>query len=227
LSPRPRAAVSWSGGKDSLAAVAATRDRLDLICALTMFDERGERSRSHGLRPALIAAQGDRLGLRCVTARCSWSTYDDVFTAALRDLTHDGITHVVFGDLVYPEHREWAEARCAEAGVIAVEPLFGISTDTLFDAFVASGATALLVTVREPWLDDTWLGRPLSADMKAVFATRGIDPCGERGEYHTAVVDSPLFSRPVTVTHGERVRRGECLALDLIPHALPAHAAGD
>jgi uncharacterized protein (TIGR00290 family) len=184
-----------------------------------MFDENGLRSRSHGLRPELIAAQTGRLGLRCVTARCTWSTYDDTFTGALRTLAQEGITHVVFGDLVYPEHREWADARCAEAGVTAVEPLFGISTDTLFDTFVASGAKALMVTVREPWLDGTWLGRPLSSDMKEVFVARGIDPCGERGEYHTAVVDSPLFSHPVAVTHGERVRRGECVALDLIPDA--------
>ena len=219
MSARPRAAVSWSGGKDSLAAVAATRGDLDLVCALTMFDESGGRSRSHGLRPELIAAQAERLGLRSVAARCSWATYNDAFTGALRSLANEGITHVVFGDLLYPEHREWAEARCAEAGLIAAEPLFGICTSTLFDAFVRSGATALMVTVREPWLDDTWLGRPLVAEMKDIFVERGIDPCGERGEYHTAVVDSPLFSRPIRVTHGERVRRGECFALDLVPNA--------
>jgi diphthine-ammonia ligase len=219
VTPRPRAAISWSGGKDSLAAVAATRDELDLVYALTMFDGSGLRSRSHGLRPELIAAQAARLGLRSVTERCSWSTYNDAFTDALHGLAKDGITHMVFGDLVYPEHREWAEARCAEAGLTAVEPLFGIPTSAVFDAFVASGAKALMVTVREPWLDDSWLGRPLSADMKDVFDARGIDPCGERGEYHTAVVDSPLFSHALTVTHGERVRRGECVALDLIPDA--------
>jgi diphthine-ammonia ligase len=216
---RPRAAVSWSGGKDSLAAVAATRGEYDLVCALTMFDESGRRSRSHGLRPELVAAQAARLGLRAMAARCAWSTYNDAFTGALRLLAADGITHVIFGDLVYPEHREWAEARCAEAGLTAVEPLFGLSTSTLFDAFIASGTSALIVTVREPWLDDSWLGRPLSAGMKEIFEARGIDPCGERGEYHTAVVDSPLFSRPISVTHGERVRRGECIALDLIPDA--------
>jgi diphthine-ammonia ligase len=216
---RPRAAISWSGGKDSLAAVAATRGDFDLVCALTMFDEGGRRSRSHGLRPELVAAQAARLGLRSVTARCGWSTYDAAFTGALRDLAADGITHVVFGDLVYPEHRDWAEARCAEAGLTAVEPLFGMCTSTLFDAFVASGARALMVTVREPWLDESWLGRPLSASMKDDFAARGIDPCGERGEYHTAVVNSPLFSHPIAVTRGEVVHRGECVALDLIPDA--------
>ena len=216
---RPRAAVSWSGGKDSLAALAAVRDRLDVVAALTMFDEAGARSRSHGLRPALVEAQADRLGLRPVAARCSWQTYDAVFREALVALASDGVTHVVFGDLVFPEHRAWAEARCGEAGLEAVEPLWGRPTSELFDAFTASGAQALLVTVREPWLDETWLGRPLHADMKEAFAQRGIDPCGENGEYHTAVVDSPLFSRPIPVVHGERVRRGECVALDLIPDA--------
>jgi uncharacterized protein (TIGR00290 family) len=214
---RPRAAISWSGGKDSLAALAATRDRLDVVAALTMFDESGQRSRSHGLRPELIAAQAERLGLTPVMARCSWATYDESFTGAVRALARDGITHVVFGDLVFPEHREWAELRCAESGVSAVEPLWGMATDALFDAFVESGTTALLVTVREPWLDESWLGRALTAEMKDVFAERGIDPCGERGEYHTAVIDSPLFSRPLAVRRGERVRRGECVALDLIP----------
>ena len=218
MTRKPRAAISWSGGKDSLAALAAVRDDLDVVTALTMFDESGARSRSHGLRPELVAAQANRLGVRSVIARCGWDTYDASFRDALTALARDGITHVVFGDLVFPEHRKWAEDRCAESGLEAVEPLWGRSTSELFDAFVTSGARALLVTVREPWLDESWLGRPLDAAMKDTFALRGIDPCGENGEYHTAVIDSPLFSRPISVAHGARVRRGACVALDLIPH---------
>jgi diphthine-ammonia ligase len=219
MATRPRAAISWSGGKDSLAALAAARDRFDVVAALTMFDEGGVRSRSHGLRPELIEAQADRLGLRPLLARCTWDTYDAAFRDALIELAAGGITHAVFGDLVFREHRTWAEARCAEAGLEAIEPLWGHPTSEVFDAFAASGARALLVTVREPWLDASWLGRPLDAAMKETFTSRGIDPCGENGEYHTAVIDSPLFSRPITVTHGEHVRRGDCVALDLIPHA--------
>src|SRR5262249_51176750 len=70
-----KAAISWSGGKDSLAALAAVRGDLDVVVALTMFDESGARSRSHGLRPELIAAQAARLGLRTASARCSWPSY--------------------------------------------------------------------------------------------------------------------------------------------------------
>ena len=216
---RPKGVISWSGGKDSLAALAAVREHLDVVASLTMFDEAGERSRSHGLRRELIEAQADRLGLRPVIARCSWQTYDAAFRDALIALATDGITHGVFGDLVFPEHRTWAETRCAEAGLEAVEPLWGRPTSDVFDAFVASGARALLVTVREPLLDQSWLGLPLHGGMKDTFMLRGIDPCGENGEYHTAVIDSPLFSSPVSVAHGPPVRRGDCVALDLIPHA--------
>ena len=219
MNARPRAAISWSGGKDSHAALAAVRDRLDVVAALTMFDESGERSRSHGLRRALIEAQAERLGLRSTIAACSWNSYDAMFTESLVALAADGITHVVFGDLVFPEHRAWAEGRCAQAGLEAVEPLWGTPTSEVFDAFVASGAEAVLVTVREPWLDASWLGRPLTAEMKPTFAARRIDPCGENGEYHTAVIASPLFSRPIRVSHGARVRTGNCVALDLIPDA--------
>jgi len=80
----------------------------------------------------------------------------------------------------------------------------------------ASGATALMVTVREPWLDETWLGRALSADMKPAFAARGIDPCGERGEYHTVVTSCPAFSHPLRVRAIGRATNSGCIAEDLI-----------
>lgn len=220
---KPRAAISWSGGKDSLAALAAAREAYDVVASVTMFDTEGVRSRSHGLRPELVAAQASRLGLRPFAARCDWTTYDTAFTRALAALRRLDVTHAVFGDIVFPEHRAWAEARCAEAGMTAIEPLWGIATDVLLDRFLASGATALFVTVRRPFLDERWLGQPLDASLKPVFAERGIDPCGERGEYHTAVVSSPAFLRPIAVTTGATVTRGECVALDLVP-AEPAGA---
>ena len=81
------------------------------------------------------------------------------------------------------------------------------STDALFDEWIASGADAIIVTARAEFLDESWLGRPLRRDMLAEFARLGVDPCGERGEYHTAVTNSPLFSSPIDVAHGEHVLR--------------------
>jgi diphthine-ammonia ligase len=182
---------------------------------ITMVDEAAARSRSHGLRPELLDAQAQRLGLQRVLGRCTWETYDAAFSQALGTVKAQGVTHVVFGDILFEEHRVWAETQCAAHGLIAVEPLFGSSTLTLFEEWTASGAEAIIVTVRAACLDATWLGRPLRGDMIAEFERLHVDPCGERGEYHTAVIDSPLFSAPIEVEPGEHVLRSGCWALDL------------
>jgi diphthine-ammonia ligase len=182
---------------------------------ITMFDESAARSRSHGLRPDVLAAQADRLDLRRITGRCTWQTYDAAFSNALRAAKAEEITHVIFGDILFDEHRAWAETQCAVHGLVAVEPLFGSSTTALFNEWTASGGDAIIVTARAGFLDESWLGRTLRPEMLDQFARLGVDPCGERGEYHTAVLNSPLFSSPIDVVHGEHVLRGGCHALDV------------
>jgi uncharacterized protein (TIGR00290 family) len=163
----------------------------------------------------VLAAQANRLGLRRITGRCSWQTYDAAFSEALGEAKADGVTHVIFGDILFDEHRAWAERQCTAHGLMAVEPLFGSSTTTLFNEWTASGADAIIVTARAEFLDESWLGRMLRPEMLDQFARLGVDPCGERGEYHTAVLNSPLFSAPIEVEHGARVLRSGCYALDL------------
>jgi uncharacterized protein (TIGR00290 family) len=108
---------------------------------------------------------------------------------------------------------------CEGAGLTAVEPLWGSSTTTLFHEWVASGSEALIVTTRAALLDRRWLGRRLTADLLPRFAELGVDPCGERGEYHTVVTDSPLFRRPLRLRAGDTVQRADCWALDVVPDA--------
>jgi diphthine-ammonia ligase len=211
----PRAAISWSGGKDSCAALHRAAPLFEVVAMITMFDQEGARSRSHGLRPDVVAAQAARLGLRQVTRCCTWPTYNAAFGAALDELAADGITHVVFGDILFPEHRQWAEDMCQPRGMIAVEPLFGSSTRDLFLEWVGSGAEAVIVTSRAERLDRCWLGRTLSVDMLAEFDRLAVDPCGENGEYHTVVTNSPLFREPLRLDVGEQVLRSGCWALDV------------
>jgi uncharacterized protein (TIGR00290 family) len=215
VSATPRAAVSWSGGKDSCAALHRVRAQYDVVAMVTMFDAAAARSRSHGLRPEVIAAHAERLNVTQVAGRCTWDSYDDAFHRALDEIAAQQITHVIFGDIMFDEHRRWAERMCEASGLTAVEPLWGESTDALFDEWIASGAEALIVTARAKFLDQTWLGRGLSADMAPEFARLGVDPCGERGEYHTVVTRSPLFSRPLPLQRGAAVLRSDCWALDL------------
>jgi diphthine-ammonia ligase len=212
---RPRAAISWSGGKDCCLALHRVAARYDVVAAVTMFDEAQERSRSHGLRPALVAAQVERLGLRHVTGGCSWLTYTDAFIAALQTLQADAITHVIFGDIMFDDHRQWTERVCGAAGLTAVQPIWGEPTELLLREFLGSGGEALMVTVRQQYLDRSWLGCRLSEDVAAKLIARGIDPCGERGEYHTLVTNSLMFSRPLAVRYAGVVERSGCWALDV------------
>lgn len=181
-----------------------------------MFNEVGSRSRSHGLRPEIIAAQVDRLGLQAVTKPCTWATYDEAFDSALDEASRLGVTHVIFGDILFDEHREWAERRSAAKGLTAVEPLWQIPTIDLFREFLALGARARIVTVRSSKLDESYLGRELDENLLPEFTSREVDPCGERGEYHTLVTACPAFSRPLRLRACGRATHSGCIAEDLV-----------
>ena len=215
LSRRPRAAVSWSGGKDCCAAFERSRDAFDIVAALTMVDESGARSRSHGIRSELLRAQTSALGLRQVLRPCDWAAYEAEFERGLRELAAEGVTHVVYGDIVYPEHRAWAERLSACAGLEAVEPLFGVPTLDVARSFVRSGARATIVAVDASKLDATWLGTELTDEAIDRLIAQGVDPCGENGEYHTFVTSSASYARPVRVERGEAVHVRGYWAIDL------------
>jgi diphthine-ammonia ligase len=211
---RPRAAVSWSGGKDCCTALMRVAGDFDVVAMLTMFGEDGERSRSHGLRPDVIAAHAGRLGVQSLSTRCTWDTYTDQFIAMLASLEAQGITHVVFGDIMGEPHRAWNEKVCAAHGLTAVMPLWGEATRPLADEFIARGGEAMLVTVRPPMLDESWLGTPLTAAALDRLVELGVDPCGELGEYHTVVTNCPLFSSRLDLIPGRQVLSNGCWAMD-------------
>lgn len=213
---RPSAAISWSGGKDSCAAYHRARADFDIVAAITMFNEDGSRSRSHGLRPEILAAQVERLGLHAITQTCAWETYDSAFDRALAEAAAMGVTHVVFGDILFDEHRAWAERLSSGRGLTAVEPLWKESTTDLYREFLASGARARIVTVRLSKLDESFLGRDLADDLLDEFVLRDVDPCGERGEYHTLVTSCQGFSKPLHVRAMGRATHSGCVAEDLV-----------
>jgi uncharacterized protein (TIGR00290 family) len=210
-----KAAISWSGGKDSCAAYHRALPDFEFVCAITMFNADGTRSRSHGLRPEILSAQVERLGLRSITQCCEWATYDDAFDRGLAEAVALGVTHVVFGDILFDEHKQWAERLSSGRGLTAVEPLWKESTTDLYRSFIALDARARIVTVRASELDESFLGRELTEDLLPAFTARGVDPCGERGEYHTVVTSCPAFSRPLQVRATGRATNSGCIAEDL------------
>jgi len=222
---RPCAAISWSGGKDSCLALLRAQADYDVIAMLTMFGEDGGRSRSHGLRPEVIGAQAARLGLHSFVGRCSWDSYTAEFARLIGSAAAIGVTHVIFGDIECDAHRAWDERVCAEHGLVPVLPLWQQPTRTLAEEFIDSGGTAIIVTTRATLLDDTWLGRPLTLAALKDLERRGIDACGENGEYHTLVTHTPLFDAPLDVRIGSHEMHADCWALDVSLAPETEHAA--
>lgn len=212
---RGKAAVSWSGGKDSYLALHRAASDFDIHALITMFTEDGTRSRSHGLRPEVLARQAKLLNLPLVPGRASWDGYEAEFKRLLHGLAVDGFAYIVFGDIFPDAHRIWVERVCKDSGLEAVEPLWADSTETLLREFLATGARAQIVATNAAILDESWLGTSLSEELLPRFEALGVDPCGERGEYHTVVVDGSHMQSPLEVRETGRLKHDGYWLLDL------------
>src|SRR5690606_10664668 len=188
---------SFSGGKDScLALWRAQQAGFDVRTLLVMFEEHGERSRSHALPAPLIARQAQALGLDLVTRGASWQNYEHTFTEALRELKASGHEAAIFGDIDLQPHRDWEEKVCADADLRPVLPLWHHDRRALAREVIEAGFRAIVVCVDSRYLADDFCGREYDEAFIAALP-HGVDACGENGEFHTFVYDGPNFRNPV------------------------------
>jgi len=188
------AAISWSGGKDGwLALLRARAAGHDVRYALTMFDESGERSRSHAVAPDVMALQVHALGLEPVAARAPWQRYEENLVAALRQFAGRGVDRVIFGDIDIAAHRAFEERVCVAAGMNAELPLWQEDRLALVEEMFAHGLEALVVTTDDRFLDGRFCGRRFDRAFLAALPPE-VDRCGENGEFHTFVVGGDGFN---------------------------------
>ncbi len=201
-----RCALSFSGGKDSaLALDRAIRQGLQIDYLVTMYDEVSQRVRFHGVPIALIQAQANALGIPLLAYPTLPETFEAVFLQSLKDLCQEGISTLLFGNIHLADVRAWYEERVLAAGLIHREPLWGEAPSNLVREFLARGYAAVLTCIEEAHANPAWLGAPLTEELIQAFERAAIDPCGERGEYHTFVHAGPLLSAPLAFRLGERV----------------------
>lgn len=212
--------VSWSSGKDSAWMVQVLRQQRDVELAglLTTVNEVYQRVAMHAVRVELLQAQADALGLPLwqipIPFPCPNGAYEQVMAAAVRRAVEEGFTHIAFGDLFLEDIRRYRETQLAGSGLTPVFPLFGRDTTTLARAMVAGGLRARLTCVDPKVLDPRFVGREFDAALLDELPT-AIDPCGERGEFHTFAYDGPMFARPIPVESGEVVEREGFVFADL------------
>lgn len=217
---KPRAWLCWSSGKDSAWTLHVLRTRGDVEVAglLTTLNRDAGRVAMHAVREELLDAQAEAAGLPLVKIflphPCSNAAYEEAMLGAIAGARSDGITHMAFGDLFLEDVRRYRERMLAGTGLQPLFPLWGEPTGPLAARMIAAGLRAHLTCVDPKQLSPAFAGRTfdewLLEDLPA-----GVDPCGERGEFHTFAHAGPMFSEPVPVVSGEIVTRDGFVFADL------------
>lgn len=212
-------ALGWSGGKDAtLALDRALRDGLAVRYLFNIYEGSTGRVRFHGIRREMIRAQAEALGIELVQAHTGPDDFEAVFARVLDELRARGVAGVLFGNIHLADVRGWYEERTRAQGFEHREPLWGGEPEALTREFIARGHRARVVSVNLELADAAWVGRELdTAMLRELAVAAGIDPGGERGEYHTFVYDGPLFRHPVPFTTGDTVTIEGHRLLDLLP----------
>jgi len=208
--------LSWSGGKDSALALAELQgsDELEPVALLTSVTRGYDRISVHGVRRALLEEQARSIGLPLVEIsldpNSSNAAYEAAFHRALDEIRAlwPEVKHLAFGDLFLEDVRAYRERLLADSGFDPVFPIWGRNTRDLAREFIDRGFHARLVCVDTSQLDGSFSGRVFDAALLSDLPG-SVDPCGERGEFHTFVSSGPIFGSPVACDAGEMVLRDD------------------
>jgi uncharacterized protein (TIGR00290 family) len=213
--------VSWSSGKDSAWLVHTLRAQgdLEIGALLTTVNESARRVAMHAVRVVLLQAQADSMGIPLwqvpIPSPCTNEDYERAMEAAVRHAVGGGFTHVAFGDLFLEDIRRYREERLAGSGLTPLFPLFGLDTTRLARDMLAGGLRARLTCVDPRALDRRFAGREFDAALLSELPGE-VDPCGERGEFHTFAYDGPMFARDIPIESGEIVERDGFIFADIL-----------
>lgn len=222
----PKAAVSWSSGKDSAyALLSAIRSReYELVALLTTVTSTYDRVSMHGVREELLARQSENIGLPVIKAvippNSSNEVYESVMQEATEKLKKSGVEYLIFGDIFLKDVREYREARMKGTGIKPVFPLWGMDTKELSKKIIESGIVASIVCLDPKKLDKKFGGAIYDHDFLESLP-EDVDRCGENGEFHTLVHKTPFFKKDIPVAIGVSVERDGFLFTDLYPATRP------
>lgn len=218
---RPKALLSWSSGKDSAWSlhVLRTRQETDVVGLLTTVNEVHSRVAMHAVRVELLEAQAKAVGLPLrkisIPSPCSNVEYEAAMLAAIERAKSEGIKTLAFGDLFLEDIRRYREESLRETGIAPIFPIWAMPTRELAHEMVKSGLRARVTCVDPKQLPESFAGREFDARFLADLPS-DVDPCGERGEFHTFAYDGPMFEHSVPIQLGEIVRRDGFVFADLL-----------
>ncbi len=196
------AIASWSGGKDScLAYYKSLKAGYHVLSLLNFVSSGSKRSCSHELEGKLLQLQAESIGIPLAQKEVSpdMRKYEEAFKSAVTEFLPQGVSAMVFGDIYLLAHKNWVERVCGEIGIQALEPLWEIPAEDIIKEFLDSGFKAVIVSAKADIMGKEYIGRELDLPLVEEFKKKGICPCGEKGEYHTLVIDGPIFKKRLQI----------------------------
>ncbi len=220
--PPKKILLSWSGGKDSAWALHTLRQNPDYNVAalLTTVNEVFGRVAIHGFREELLDRQAASVGLPVwktpLPYPCSNADYESRMQAACARAVREGFEAVAFGDLFLEDIRAYRIEKLAGTGLAPLFPIWGIPTDHLARQMVGSGLRARITCLNPKHLSAAFCGRVFDQSFLDDLPPT-VDPCGERGEFHSFAYAGPMFSQPIAVEHTHNVEREGFVYGELVP----------
>lgn len=192
---------------------------------LTMFEEDGEVSKSHALPLEVVKAQAEYLGVPLLIKEASWNSYEAQFIEAMDECRAEGITHGVFGDIDLEGHLEWVQKTCAKSNIVAIHPLWQQKRRSIVEELLEEGFEAWIVVVNTKMMPAKYVGTKVTKELIEELEAAGIDSCGENGEFHTVVVDGPIFSKRIPVKIGAPITKGDYVFSPVLYSEVDSHEA--
>lgn len=221
-----RVLLSWSSGKDSAWTLHVLRRTpgVEVVGLLTTFNEEADRVAMHAVRRRLVEEQSAAAEVPLwpvpLPFPCSNAEYEERMGAAIERAREEGITHVAFGDLFLEDVREYRIRMMSGTGIEPLFPLWCSAAETadLARRMLREGLEAVLTCVDPKQLPESFAGRTYDAALLSELPP-AVDPCGERGEFHTFCFAGPMFASEIAVDVGETVSRDGFTFTDLVPRA--------
>lgn len=209
--------MSFSGGKDSILALHKMIEAgHEAVALLVMFKEQEERSWVHGLDVPMLEAIAGAMNIPLLCCHADMKTYAEDMERYLKKAQEMGAEACAFGDIDIEDHRKWDEERCTAVGMKAFLPLWGCDRTENVREVIRQGYRCVIKCVRNGMLPESLLGKNLSEEVLEEMKKYDVDLCGENGEYHTVVVDGPLFKHPVELQEKGIVHLEYVTAVELV-----------
>jgi diphthine-ammonia ligase len=194
-----RAAGLFSGGKDSLYAIYLALKQGVIVEHLVSLVPNLPIPSPHAENLESLKILGESMEKKLTIVEFS----KERFIETLKSLKVDAL---VAGDIFVESHLKYLQDVCSKVGLKLLEPIYGRDTLELFHEIFNLGFKALITGVDVKFLGDEWLGFTISKETGTTFLSKigDVDPLGENGEFHTLVLECPLYAKSFKVKSVER-----------------------